>query len=110
MENKAQTRLQFGSRLVQAPDGTLFVTVGDQGRQDRAQDPQDAAGSVLHINVDGSVPDDNPRSEGWLPQIWSIGHRNPEGAVWDPVTGSLLTVEHGARGGDEVNRPEAGKN
>jgi glucose/arabinose dehydrogenase len=110
MDNKAQTRLQFGSRLVQAPDGSLFVTVGDQGQQDRAQDPQDAAGSVLHINADGTIPDDNPKPEGWLPQIWSIGHRNPEGAAWDPVTGALLTVEHGARGGDEVNRPEAGRN
>ncbi|MBN9037114.1 MAG: PQQ-dependent sugar dehydrogenase, partial [Rhizobiales bacterium] len=68
------------------------------------------AGTVLHINRDGSSPADNPKKEGWLPQIWSIGHRNPEGAAWDPVTGALWTVEHGAQGGDEVNRPEAGKN
>lgn len=110
MDNKARTNLQFGSRLVEAPDGTLFVTVGDQGKAARAQDPADAAGTVLHINRDGSIPADNPKKEGWLPQIWSIGHRNPEGAAWDPVTGALWTVEHGAQGGDEVNRPEAGKN
>lgn len=110
MENKARTNLQFGSRLVEAPDGTLFVTVGDQGKAARAQDPADAAGTVLHINRDGSIPADNPKKQGWLPQIWSIGHRNPEGAAWDPVTGALWTVEHGAQGGDEVNRPEAGKN
>jgi glucose/arabinose dehydrogenase len=110
MDNKARTNLQFGSRLVEAPDGTLFVTVGDQGRAERAQDPADAAGSVLHIGKDGSVPPDNPKKEGWLPQAWSIGHRNPEGAAWDPLTDSLWTVEHGAQGGDEVNQPQAGKN
>lgn len=110
MPNKAATRLQFGSRIVEAPDGTLFVTVGDQGDAGRAQDPADAAGSVIHIRRDGSVPADNPQTEGWLPELWSIGHRNPEGAVWDPVTDALWTVEHGAQGGDEVNRPEAGRN
>ncbi len=110
MDNKARTNLQFGSRIVQAPDGTLFVTVGDQGRKDRAQDPRDAAGSIIRIGTDGSIPDDNPKPDGWLPEIWSIGHRNPQSAAWDPLTNSLWTVEHGARGGDEVNRPQPGRN
>lgn len=102
----------FGSRIVIAPDGTLFVTFGERGDMDRAQDAQDSAGSVVRINADGSVPKDNPFADGQkaLPQIWSKGHRNPQGAAWDPLTKSLLVTEHGPRGGDEVNRPEAGKN
>lgn len=110
MDRKSSTGLQFGSRIVQAPDGTLFVTIGDQREADRAQNPSDAAGSVIRINPDGSIPEDNPKPQGWLPAIWSIGHRNAEGAIWDPVTNSLWIDEHGAKGGDEVNRPEAGRN
>ncbi|QND53771.1 PQQ-dependent sugar dehydrogenase [Phyllobacterium sp. 628] len=111
--NKKTTKGQhFGSRIVVAPDGKLFVTMGERGEQDRAQDFQDHAGSVLHINADGSIPSENPFADGSkaLPEIWSKGHRNPQGAAWDPVTKSLITVEHGAMGGDEINRPEAGKN
>jgi aldose sugar dehydrogenase len=102
----------FGSRIVVAPDGTLFVTFGERGDMNRAQDYQDSAGSILHINADGSIPKNNPFASGGkgLPQIWSKGHRNPQGAAWDPVTDSLIVTEHGPRGGDEVNRPEAGKN
>ncbi len=102
----------FGSRIAFAPDGTLFFTIGDRGEQRRAQDPQDHAGSVLRINTDGSVPADNPYADGkgGLPQIWSIGHRNPQGIDIHPDTGEVWTVAHGASGGDEVNRPEAGKN
>ncbi len=94
------------------PDGTLFVTVGDRGERDRAQDFSDHAGSVIRINGDGSVPDDNPFASGadGLPELWSKGHRNPQGAVYDPISKAIWTVEHGARGGDELNRPEAGKN
>lgn len=100
----------FGSRIAIAPDGKLFFTIGERGDSDRAQDPQDHAGSVLRINPDGSVPKDNTGQAGWLPEIWSIGHRNPQGADIDQATGTLYTVEHGARGGDEINRPEPGKN
>ena len=103
----------FGSRIVVADDGTLFFTIGERGEGDRAQDPSDHAGSVLRINADGSVPHDNPHadgSDGWQPEIWSIGHRNPQGADIDPESGTLYVVEHGAKGGDEVNIPEAGKN
>ncbi|MCT7374869.1 PQQ-dependent sugar dehydrogenase [Chelativorans salis] len=112
MDRKTGESRHFGSRIVAAPDGTLFFTIGDRGDMNRAQDPFDHAGSVMRINPDGSVPEDNPfvGTEEAAPEIWSIGHRNPQGAVFDPVTDALWTVEHGPRGGDEVNRPEAGKN
>lgn len=103
---------QYGSRIVVDRDGSLFVTTGDGGQERRAQDFFDAAGAVLHINPDGGIPPDNPFRDGkkGLPQIWSKGHRNIEGAAIDPATGRLWTVEHGPKGGDELNHPEAGKN
>lgn len=112
MSKKTGTARHFGSRIVFSPDGTLFFTIGDRGDADRAQDMRDHAGAVLRINPDGSVPADNPAADGaaHLPEIWSKGHRNPQGATWDPVTGALWTIEHGARGGDELNRPRAGAN
>ncbi|MBY8917422.1 PQQ-dependent sugar dehydrogenase [Nitratireductor sp. L1-7-SE] len=112
MNRKSAAGQHFGSRIVLHPDGTLFFTIGDRGEGDRAQDPADHAGSVLRINRDGTVPEDNPfaGSTDTAPEIWSMGHRNPQGAVFDPVTRAVWTVEHGARGGDEVNRPEAGRN
>jgi aldose sugar dehydrogenase len=113
MDRFTGTRRHFGSRIAVADDGTLFFTIGDRGQGERAQDPSDHAGSVLRINTDGSVPRDNPHpdgSAGWQPEIWSIGHRNPQGLDIDPETGTLYEVEHGAKGGDEVNIPEAGKN
>lgn len=104
--------LQFGSRIAIAGDGSLFVSLGDRGDMDRAQDFKDDAGSIIHINADGSIPDNNPFKDGAkaLPEIWSKGHRNPEGIAFDAKDGSLYTAEHGARGGDEINAPEAGKN
>lgn len=112
MENKTGTNRHFGSRIVFAGDGTVFMTTGDRGNSDRAQDFADTAGAVLRLNRDGSIPDDNPFAgdEDAAPEIWSKGHRNLQGAALDPETGALWTVEHGARGGDEINRPEAGKN
>lgn len=112
MNRKSRREQHFGSRIVVAPDGKLFVTMGERGQQRRAQDFRDHAGSVLRINADGSIPADNPFADGkrGLPELWSKGHRNPQGAVWDPVTQSLWTVEHGAMGGDEVNQPQPGKN
>lgn len=102
----------FGSRIAVARDGTLYFTIGDRGEGDRAQDTGDHAGAVLRINPDGTIPADNPHPGGgaWLAEIWSKGHRNPQGAAIDQKTGTLFTVEHGARGGDEINMPEAGKN
>ena len=102
----------FGSRIVTMPDGTLFITTGDRGDAPRAQNMQDHAGAVIRINPDGSIPSDNPYADGReaMPEIWSKGHRNPQGAARDPITGAYYTVAHGARGGDEINRPEKGKN
>lgn len=101
----------FGSRIAIAPDGNLFFTIGDRGEGDRAQNGQDHAGSVLRIRPDGGIPEDNPNATGGLgAEIWSMGHRNPQGVAIDPADGTLWTVEHGARGGDELNHPEAGKN
>ncbi len=102
----------FGSRIVFKGDGTLWFTIGDRGDRPRAQNPKDHAGSVLRISEDGGIPDDNPFADGRLgaPEVWSFGHRNAQGAARHPDTGDLWTVEHGARGGDEINRPAAGKN
>lgn len=112
MEKASGGGRHFGSRLDFAPDGTLFVTTGDRGDRPRAQDPFDHAGSVLRVNDDGSIPADNPFADGReaKPEIWSIGHRNPQGAAIHPDTGLLWTVEHGARGGDEINQPKPGRN
>jgi len=112
MGKKTSKSQHFGSRLAFHPDGTLFFTIGERGQGERAQDPADHAGSVLRINPDGSVPEDNPfvGQENAAPEIWSIGHRNPQGMVFDPVTNTIWVVEHGARGGDEVNHVEPGKN
>lgn len=95
----------FGSRIVEAPDGMLFVTIGERGDRPSAQDLSRENGSVLRINRDGSIPDDNPfiDTAGAQPAIWSYGHRNPQGAALD-AEGNLWAAEHGARGGDEVNR------
>ncbi len=107
------TNNHWGSRLVFARDGTLFVTTGDRysGRA-HVQDLSTTVGKVVRINPDGTVPRDNPfvSRAGAKPEIWSYGHRNLQGAALHPSTGALWTVEHGARGGDELNHPEAGKN
>lgn len=110
--NKTSGGRHFGARIRFAADKTFFVTIGDRGTQLRAQDPFDHAGSVIRLNRDGSVPPDNPFADGKdaLPEIWSIGHRNAQGAAIHPETGKLWTLSHGAAGGDEVNIPEAGKN
>lgn len=106
--------LHFGSRLVFAPDGTLFVTVGERSDREtrgQAQDLSSGLGKVFRIHPDGSAPADNPFAgrAGALTTIWSYGHRNMQSATLDRQ-GRLWTVEHGPRGGDELNRPEAGRN
>jgi glucose/arabinose dehydrogenase len=109
MNRFTTTNRHFGSRVVIGADGNLFVTLGERGVQDRAQDVTDLAGAIVRIAPDGSVPADNPKPEGWAPELWSKGHRNPQGATLRD-DGVLFTVEHGARGGDEVNMPQAGAN
>ncbi|MCY0147983.1 PQQ-dependent sugar dehydrogenase [Hoeflea sp. G2-23] len=101
----------FGSRIAVARDGSLFFTIGDRGDSERAQDLRDHAGAVLRIDPDGGVPADNPYAKGGgAPELWSKGHRNPQGLDIDPETGVLYAVEHGARGGDEINLPKPGLN
>ncbi len=102
----------FGSRIAIAPDGNLFVTLGERFQRDRSQDLAVHYGKVVRIRPIGGPAADNPFIAGKaaLPEIWSYGHRNPQSAAIHPVTGKLWTVEHGAKGGDEINIPAAGKN
>ena len=103
--------MHFGSRIVFDRSGNLFVTTGDRySARNEAQNPANHLGKMIHITPDGGVPADNPKIAGWRPEIWSIGHRNVQGAALHPETGKLWTAEHAARGGDEVNIPEKGKN
>jgi glucose/arabinose dehydrogenase len=112
---KKDSHLHFGSRLVFDNEGHLFVALGERSRvgmREEAQELNSHLGKVVRIMPDGSVPEDNPfiGVEGALPEIWSYGHRNQQGAALHPETGRLWTNEHGPRGGDEINIPEAGKN
>ncbi|MBY0532065.1 MAG: PQQ-dependent sugar dehydrogenase [Xanthobacteraceae bacterium] len=102
----------FGSRLVFARDGNLFVTTGERNLKTPSQDLTNHIGKIIRITPDGGVPKDNPfvNDKNAMPEIWSWGHRNVQGAVLHPVTGKLWLTEHGPRGGDEINIPEAGKN
>lgn len=108
------SRLHFGGRLVFRRDGTLFITQGDrsipEGRM-QSQNKDGLLGKIVRINADGSIPKDNPfvGKEGVKPEIWSIGHRNVQAATLNPATGELWEVEHGTRGGDEINIARAGK-
>ena len=104
--------LHFGCRLAFAPDGTLFVTLGERGRKEAAQDLASHYGKVVRLNLDGTIPADNPfmREPGARKEIWSYGHRNPQSAAIHPLSGKLWTIEHGPRGGDEINIPLKGKN
>lgn len=107
----ARSGHHFGSRLVWAKDGTLFITTGERNSlRAQSQNPANDIGKVIRIKPDGSIPDDNPKLPGWAPEVWSIGHRNMQGAALRADTGKLYTVEHGAQGGDELNHPEPGKN
>ena len=103
----------FGSRIVFRGDGTMFVTVGDRfSHREKVQDLGTTIGKVVRLNADGSVPSDNPfvNRAGARPEIWSYGHRNVQAATLHPGTRELWTIEHGARGGDELNNPQAGRN
>lgn len=107
----ANSSRHFGSRLVFDRDGFLFVTMGDRGEfSTEAQNPASHVGKILRITRDGGPAPNNPKLPGWAPEVWSIGHRNIQGAALHPNTGALWTAEHGAKGGDEVNTPQAGRN
>lgn len=102
----------FGSRLVFDREGYLWISVGERGDPDTAQDPGNHMGTTLRLHDDGSPPEDNPfvGREGYRPEIWSYGHRNAQGMTLHPETGVVWQHEHGPRGGDEINIPEAGLN
>ncbi|MES2673789.1 MAG: PQQ-dependent sugar dehydrogenase [Pseudomonadota bacterium] len=110
---KVDSNAHYGSRLVWAEDGTLFITLGDRySQKDKAQTLDNHQGKVVRVNADGSTPEDNPfiKKAGALPEIWSYGHRNIQGAAINPLTKKLWTGEHGPQGGDELNIDEPGKN
>ena len=110
---KVASRQHCGSRLVFARDGRLFVTLGDRfSRKDDAQDLSNHLGKIVRIEPDGAVPSDNPfvATPGAKPEIWSLGHRNVQGAALHPQSGELWINEHGPQGGDEINRVLAGRN
>lgn len=109
---KLSTGAHFGSRLVFDTQGYLFITLGDNNQRAAAQDLDKLQGKVVRLHADGRVPADNPwvGQAGVRAEIWSYGHRNPQGAALNPWSGQLWTHEHGPRGGDEINIPKAGKN
>lgn len=107
----------FGSRIAFDNDGHLFFGVGDRGVRKNAQNLNNHAGSIMRLNLDGSVPADNPffnnkasKDKRFLPEVWSIGHRNPQGLAFDHANDRLWEIEHGPRGGDEINLIRAGAN
>lgn len=102
----------FGGRMVFGNDGHLYVTIGERQEQERAQDPMDHGGKVLRLREDGSAPDDNPFAgdSGYLPEIYTLGHRSPQGLAVHPVTGQIWENEHGPLGGDEINILVGGQN
>ncbi|WP_161865088.1 PQQ-dependent sugar dehydrogenase [Pseudomonas yangonensis] len=109
---KLSSGTHFGSRLVFDRDGHLFIALGDNNDRPTAQELDKLQGKLVRIFPDGRIPEDNPfvSRDGARKEIWSYGHRNQQGAALNPWSGRLWTHEHGPRGGDEINIPEAGKN
>jgi len=112
MQPKTRSSQHFGGRIVFDRAGMLYLTLGDRGDKDRAQKLDDHAGSVIRLHDDGRVPADNPfaKRAGALPEKWTLGNRNMQGAALHPKTGELWTHEHGPQGGDEVNVMRSGLN
>ena len=111
-ENWSTSPTNFGGRMVFGRDGMLYLAVGERQEQDRAQNTMLHGGKVLRLDENGKAPRDNPfvGKTGYLPEIYSVGHRSPQGLVFHPVTGDLWENEHGPLGGDEINIVRAGKN
>ncbi len=111
-EPKLSTGNHFGSRIIFDRNGYMFIALGENNQRPTSQDLDKLQGKVVRLFPDGRIPDDNPfvNKQGARPEIWSYGHRNQQGAALNPWTGALWTNEHGARGGDEVNIPQPGKN
>lgn len=112
MQPKTRSAHHFGGRIVFDATGMVYLTLGDRGDKDRAQKLNDHAGSVIRLHDDGRVPNDNPfvQRAGALPEKWTLGHRNMQGAAINPKSGELWTHEHGPQGGDEVNVIRPGLN
>jgi glucose/arabinose dehydrogenase len=112
MQPKTRSSQHFGGRIVFDKTGMIYLTLGDRGDKDRAQKLDDHAGSVIRLHDDGRVPADNPfaKRAGALPEKWTLGNRNMQGAALHPQTGELWTHEHGPQGGDEVNVMRPGLN
>lgn len=110
--NVSSSPTNFGGRMVFGTDGHLYMTIGERQEQERAQNGLDHGGKVIRLRDDGSVPDDNPfiGSNGFLPEIYSYGHRSPQGLAVHPETGAIWENEHGPLGGDEVNIVLPGRN
>ena len=111
-ENWSNSPTNFGGRMVFGRDGKLYLAVGERQEQDRAQNTMLHGGKVLRLNDDGTAPADNPFAgkAGYLPEIYSVGHRSPQGLAVHPTTGELWENEHGPLGGDEINIVRAGTN
>ena len=109
---RSSSPTNFGGRMVFGRDGHLYLTVGERQEQERAQDPLDHAGKVLRLRDDGTAPDDNPFASNprYLPEIYTVGHRSPQGLAVHPETGAIWENEHGPLGGDEINVLEPGRN
>jgi glucose/arabinose dehydrogenase len=108
----SETNLHFGSRLAFGRDGMLYMTIGERNQRERAQNTNDHAGKILRLRDDGTVPPDNPfvGRAGYKPEIFSYGHRSPQGIAIHPETGQVWVSEHGPLGGDEVNIIQPGRN
>jgi glucose/arabinose dehydrogenase len=108
----SESETNFGGRIAFDRDGFLFLTVGERQEQNRAQDPGDHSGKTLRLKDDGSVPADNPfvGRAGYMPEIYSLGHRSPQGLTVHPTTGAIWETEHGPLGGDEINIIKPGRN
>jgi glucose/arabinose dehydrogenase len=106
------TGRHFGSRIAFDDAGHVFFGIGDRGVRDNSQNLGNHAGTIIRLNLDGSVPNDNPffNIAGARPEIWSYGHRNPQGLLFDTKKGILWSIEHGPRGGDEINLVQKGRN
>tara|TARA_Y100000768_G_C23991405_1_gene693893 strand:- start:20615 stop:21673 length:1059 start_codon:yes stop_codon:yes gene_type:complete len=111
-KGKSDERIHFGSRMAFTSDNKIFFTIGDRGNRPNAQNLENHFGKVLRINDDGTTPKDNPfvGNKDALAEIWSYGHRNPQGLAYDEKADKLYEMEHGPRGGDEINIVEKGKN
>jgi glucose/arabinose dehydrogenase len=111
-DSATNTGRHFGSRIVFDQDDFVYFSIGDRGDRANGQDLTTHAGSILRLNSDGTIPKDNPfvKQASAQAAIWSYGHRNPQGMVFDPVTSQIWAIEHGPRGGDEINKIEKGHN